>query len=41
MRGGLHWLNTECLQRFGKRFADVAPADRTAVLDAIAWPAKA
>jgi gluconate 2-dehydrogenase gamma chain len=41
MRGGLHWLDTECLQRFGKRFADVAPADRTAVLDAIAWPAKA
>jgi gluconate 2-dehydrogenase gamma chain len=41
MRGGLHWLDTECLQRFGKTFVDCTPADRTALLDAIAWPAKA
>jgi hypothetical protein len=41
MRGGLRWLDTECLARFGKTFVDCAPADRTAILDAIAWPAKA
>jgi hypothetical protein len=41
MRGGLHWLDTESLQRFGKTFVDCAAADRTALLDAIAWPAKA
>ena len=41
MRGGLRWLDTECLARFGNTFVDCAPADRTAVVDAIAWPAKA
>ena len=41
MRGGLRWLDTECRRRYDKQFVACAPAERTAVLDAIAWPAKA
>ncbi len=41
MRGGLAWLDVECQQRFDKTFLDCAEAERTAVLDDIAWPAKA
>jgi gluconate 2-dehydrogenase gamma chain len=39
MRGGLAWLDRECLIRFDKNFLACADAERTAVLDAIAWPA--
>ena len=38
MRGGLAWLDVECQKRFDKTFLDCPPADRTAVLDDIAWP---
>ncbi len=41
MRGGLVWLDTECRRRFDKAFLECADADRRAVLDDIAWPAKA
>jgi hypothetical protein len=41
MRGGLRWLDTECRRRFDKTFVACTPAQRTAVLDDIAWPAKA
>ena len=41
MRGGLAWLDRECQLRFDKTFLDCADAQRTAVLDDIAWPAKA
>ena len=41
MRGGLRWLDTECRRRYDKQFVDCAAAERTAVLDAVAWPAKA
>jgi Gluconate 2-dehydrogenase subunit 3 len=40
MRGGLRWLDHESVVRFGKPFVDCAPADRTALLDDIAYPAK-
>ena len=40
MRGGLHWLDHESRQRFGKAFVDCAAADRTAILDDIAFPKK-
>ena len=40
MRGGLTWLDTECRKRFDKTFLDCAEAQRTAVLDDIAWPTK-
>ncbi len=41
MRGGLAWLDNECYERFGKTFVQSAEAERTAVLDDIAWPKKA
>ena len=41
MRGGLAWLDAEIGRRFGRTFVDAAPAQRIAVLDDIAWPARA
>ncbi|HEX2206803.1 MAG TPA: gluconate 2-dehydrogenase subunit 3 family protein [Longimicrobium sp.] len=41
MRGGLAWLDTESRARFGRPFAQAAEAERTAILDDIAWPARA
>lgn len=41
MRGGLAWLDNECRARSGKTFVDASAADRTAVLDQIAYPQKA
>ena len=41
MRGGLAWLDLECQQRFDKIFVDCTAAERTALLDDIAFPAKA
>jgi hypothetical protein len=41
MRGGLAWLDHECQLRFDKRFLDCADAQRSAVLDDIAWPGAA
>jgi len=40
MRGGLAWLDAESGRRFGRTFVDAAPAERTAILDDIAWPAR-
>jgi Gluconate 2-dehydrogenase subunit 3 len=41
MRGGLAWLDLECQERFDKTFLKCADAERTGVLDDIAWPSKA
>jgi hypothetical protein len=41
VRGGLAWLNTESRKRFKKSYAALTPAQRHAILDDIAWPAKA
>lgn len=41
MRGGLAWLDVECQKRFDKTFLNCADAERTAVLDDIAWPSRA
>lgn len=41
MRGGLAWLDTECRERFGRDFLDCDDGQRRALLDDIAWPAKA
>jgi Gluconate 2-dehydrogenase subunit 3 len=38
MRGGLAWLDLECQKRFDKTFLDCTGAERTAVLDDVAWP---
>jgi gluconate 2-dehydrogenase gamma chain len=41
MRGGLAWLDRECVSRFGKTFLASTPAERTQILDDISWPHKA
>jgi len=41
MRGGLAWLDIECRERFGTSFVDCDDRQRRAVLDDIAWPARA
>lgn len=41
MRGGLGWLDFECVERFGTTFSKSSDAKRRQVLDDIAWPAKA
>ena len=41
MRGGLAWLDAQCQRRYGKTFVACAAAERTAVLDDIAWPKRA
>jgi gluconate 2-dehydrogenase gamma chain len=41
MRGGLAWLDRECEGRFDKTFVACTAAERTQVLDAIAWPENA
>src|ERR1700704_326378 len=41
MRGGLRWLDVQCLKRFEKSFADCNEQQRIEMVDEIAWPAKA
>ena len=41
IRGGLAWLDHACEGRYGKTFLGASAPERTAVLDDIAWPAKA
>ena len=41
MRGGLAWLDSECTRRHDKTFLACTAAERTGVLDDIAWPSKA
>ena len=41
MRGGLGWLDFQCVDRFGTNFVRSTDAQRRQVLDDIAWPAKA
>ncbi|MFL5611289.1 MAG: gluconate 2-dehydrogenase subunit 3 family protein [Gemmatimonadaceae bacterium] len=41
MRDGLGWIDAQSRSRFGKPFADAARAQREAILNDIAWPARA
>ena len=41
MRGGLAWIDRQCLERFDNDFVDCPEAERGALLDDIAWPDKA
>ncbi|OQP44666.1 transcriptional initiation protein Tat [Niastella yeongjuensis] len=41
MRGGLRWLDVQCLKRFNKSFVDGTEKERMAMVDEIAWPNKA
>lgn len=41
MRGGLRWLELQCLTRYGKPFPDCTSAQQIELVDAIAYPNKA
>jgi hypothetical protein len=41
MRGGLRWLDIQCLNRFEKAFKDCSHEQQMEMVDEIAWPKKA
>jgi hypothetical protein len=41
MRGGLRWLDIQCLTQFDKAFKDCTSAQQMHIVDEIAWPEKA
>jgi hypothetical protein len=41
LRGGLRWLDVQCLNRFSKAFKDCEHALQMEIVDEIAWPRKA
>lgn len=41
MRGGLKWLDYQCLKQFGKPFVELTAADQHAMLGQIAYPDQA
>jgi hypothetical protein len=41
MRGGLRWLDMQCLKKYDKAFKDCSSAQQMEMIDQIAFPAKA
>lgn len=41
MRGGLRWLDVQCLNRYGSAFKDCDHSQQMEMVDEIAWPKKA
>lgn len=41
MKGGLRWLDMQCLKKYEKPFKDCTPAQQTELVDQIAYPKKA
>jgi len=41
MRGGLRWLDLQCIKRFEKAFKDCTPQQQIQMVDEIAYPKKA
>jgi hypothetical protein len=41
MRGGLRWLDMQCLKNYGKTFVDCSQSQQLEMVTAIAYPAKA
>ncbi|MBC7828041.1 MAG: gluconate 2-dehydrogenase subunit 3 family protein [Chitinophagaceae bacterium] len=41
MRGGLRWLDMQCLKRFEKSFKDCSKEQQMEIVNEIAWPKKA
>jgi len=41
MRGGLRWLDMQCLKRYEKAFKDCSEQQRMEMVNEIAWPKKA
>ncbi len=40
-RGGLAWIDYECIDRFGSSFVECSETQQQTLLDAIAWPEEA
>ncbi|HEX2536312.1 MAG TPA: gluconate 2-dehydrogenase subunit 3 family protein [Chitinophagaceae bacterium] len=41
MRGGLRWLDLQCLRRYGNTFVDCRPGQQVELVEAIAYPGRA
>lgn len=41
IRGGIKWLDQQCLKRYEKAFSDCTSQQQTEMVDEIAWPEKA
>jgi outer membrane murein-binding lipoprotein Lpp len=41
MKGGLRWLDMQCLKKYEKAFTDCSQSQKMEMVDAIAWPQKA
>ena len=41
MKGGLRWLDMQCLKKYEKAFKDCTQTQQMEMVDAIAWPEKA
>jgi gluconate 2-dehydrogenase gamma chain len=41
LRGGLRWLDLQCLNMYGKSFKDCGQSQQMEMVDKIAWPEKA
>ena len=41
MRGGLRWLDVQCLNRYNQAFKDCPKTQQMEIVDEIAWPEKA
>jgi hypothetical protein len=41
MRGGLRWLDVQCMKRYEKAFKDCSDSQKIEMVDALAYPAKA
>ncbi len=41
LKGGLRWLDLECIDRYGKAFTDCTQQQQTEMVDMIAYPKKA
>ncbi len=41
LRGGLRWLDLQCLNTYGKSFKDCGQSQQMEMVDKIAWPEKA
>lgn len=41
LRGGIRWLDQQCLKKFEKQFSECSAKDQMTMVDEIAWPEKA
>ena len=41
MKGGLRWLDIHCMKKYEKAFVDCSEQEKSAIVDAIAYPQKA